>query len=346
VSIKQRVEELPEGIESNDVKELREALWNTQKQLLKQKEKTHILVEASHRGAYEAMLAMGKVPPVPTPKVDTRKGKVEVALWHLTDWQGGKRTADYDSEVMRTRVLRFCEKAKKITDIQRKDHPVKDCTIMFGGDMIEGCQIFPGQAFEIDSTLFGQYVNVSRLMVDVVRFALSVYEKVTVVAEPGNHGKLGSKTDGRYPRGDNADRMTYELSRQILATEKRLTWEDCPEDIQRVQIGNYRALLIHGDEVGRGGFASPMTIVRHADRWASGSYPWEFRDVYIGHYHQTQSWSMANGKGNVYMTGSTESSNLYARDLMAASATPTQKLHFVEPVMGRVTAEYRIWLDH
>jgi hypothetical protein len=33
-------------------------------------------------------------------------------------------------------------------------------------------------------------------------------------------------------------------------------WQDCPEDIQRVEVGNYRALVIHGDEIGRGGFAS------------------------------------------------------------------------------------------
>ncbi len=100
-----------------------------------------------------------------------------------------------------------------------------------------------------------------------------------------------------------------------------------------------------GDEVGRNGFASPMAIVQHANRWRSGAYPWEFRDVYIGHYHTHAEWPMANGQGSVYQTGSTESDNRYAGVMLAASATPSQRLHFVDPDKGRVTAAYKIWLD-
>jgi hypothetical protein len=139
--------------------------------------------------------------------------------------------------------------------------------------------------------------------------------------------------------------MCYELARQLLANDPRVTWQDCPEDIQRVEIGNYRALLIHGDEVGRGGFASPMTLVQHCNRWRSGSYPWDFRDVYIGHYHTHNEWAMANGLGSVYQTGSTESENRYAGVMLASSAIPSQRLHFVDPDKGRVTAAYKVWLD-
>lgn len=333
-------EQAAEIAESAD---LRAALSRTQRALAQSKAKADALVAATITAARDAQLALGRMPAVPTPKVDKRKGG-EVALWHLTDWQGAKVTTSYNSEVMRRRVAQFVEKAKHITDIQRADHPVKDCVIMLGGDMIEGLFNFPSQPFEIDSSLFGQYVAVSRLLAETVRGALSDYERVKVVAEWGNHGRLGSKRDA-VPRADNADRMTYELARQILAGESRLTWEDCPEDVQRVEVGAYRALLMHGDEIGRGGFASPMTIVRHADRWRSGAYPWAFRDIYVGHYHTHAEWPMANGEGAVYQTGSTESDNRYARDTMAASAKPSQRLHFVDPVHGRVSAQYKVFLD-
>lgn len=333
-------EQAAEIAESAD---LRAALSRTQRALAQSKAKADALVAATITAARDAQLALGRMPAVPTPKVDKRKGG-EVALWHLTDWQGAKVTTSYNSEVMRRRVAQFVEKAKHITDIQRADHPVKDCVIMLGGDMIEGLFNFPSQPFEIDSSLFGQYVAVSRLLAETVRGALSDYERVKVVAEWGNHGRLGSKRDA-VPRADNADRMTYELARQILAGESRLTWEDCPEDVQRVEVGAYRALLMHGDEIGRGGFASPMTIVRHADRWRSGAYPWAFRDLYVGHYHTHAEWPMANGEGAVYQTGSTESDNRYARDTMAASAKPSQRLHFVDPVHGRVSAQYKVFLD-
>lgn len=344
MTLKDQFNNLPEGIESQDVKELQAAMIRLQKQLKKAKERNEDLVQATHQAAYDAMIGMGPIAPVEPPAIQKSSKTAEVALWHLTDWQGAKRTTSYDSKIMKKRVMSFAQKAVRITDIHRADHPVKNCTIMFGGDMIEGLFNFPSQVFEVDSTLFEQYVNVSRLAVDVVRFALANYEKVEVVAEWGNHGRIGSKRDA-VPRSDNFDRMCYELARQLLANEKRLTWNDSPEDIQRVQIGNYKALLIHGDEVGRNGFASPGQIVQHANRWRSGAYDWDFRDVYIGHYHTHAEWPMANGLGSVYQTGSTESDNRYAGVMLAASATPSQRLHFVDPQKGRVTAVYKVWLD-
>lgn len=329
--------------EEQALEELRNALRITQKQLAKAKERTTDLVTVTHEAAKQAMLSMGGVPKVTAPTPSGKKKGAEVALWHLSDWQGSKRTTTYNTQVMYDRVKLFCDKAANITEIQRADHPVDECVIMLGGDMVEGLFNFPTQAHEIDGTIFHQYVTVSRLLIDVVRFALATYSKVKVVGEWGNHGRIGSRRDA-VPRSDNLDRMVYELARQLLSDEKRLTWEDSPEDIQRVEIGNYRALLIHGDEVGRGGFSSPMTIVRHVERWQSGAYPWEFRDCFVGHYHTHNEWALANGQGSVYQTGSTESDNRYAGVMLAASAIPSQRLHFVDPVKGRTTAAYKVWL--
>jgi len=312
-------------------------------QLTRAKARTEDLVDAAYAGARDAYLSVAR-PPTAAPKADRRKARPEVALWHLTDWQGHKQTASYDGQVMRQRVSSFWRKAEKITAIQRADHPVRDAVVLFTGDMVEGLFNFPSQAHEIDASLFGQWVSVSELLADTARAALGIYERVTVVGEWGNHGRIGSKRDG-VPRPDNVDRMCYEHARRMLAAEKRLTWEDCPEDIQRVEIGNYRALAIHGDEIGRNGFASPMTIVQHANRWRSGAYPWPFRDVYMGHYHTHADWPLANGEGSVFQTGSTESGNRYAGVMLAASATPSQRLHFVDPEKGRVTAQYKVWLD-
>ena len=330
--------------DEQSLEELRRALQQTQRQLAKAKARTDDLVAATYDAARAAMLAMGPVKPVAARKVSSGKGHPEVALWHLSDWQGAKKTATYNSEVMRERVMLFCDKAETITNIQRKHHPVDECVILFGGDMVEGLFNFPSQAHEIDATLFEQYVTVSRLIMDAVRRACTIYDQVTVIAEWGNHGRIGSKRDG-VPRHDNIDRMCYELARQLLEHQLGLTWDDCPEDIQRVEIGNYRALLIHGDEVGRNGYASPMTIVAHVARWQSGAYPWQFRDCYVGHYHTHAEWPLPNGLGSVYQTGSTESGNRYAGVMLAASATPSQRLHFIDPDRGRVTSAYKVWLD-
>lgn len=331
-----------------EIADLREANRNLQRKMLKSKDKEAQLVEATYQGAKDALISLGRPSPVKLPKESAKAIKnrePEVALWVLGDWQLGKRTVDYDSDVCRERVMKYCEKAAKITSMHREVRPIKKGVVVFGGDMVEGvCFNYPSQPHEIDSTMFTQFVNTSRLLQDVVRFALSVYDEVHVVSEYGNHGRVGSKRDG-LPRSDNIDRMCFHLAMEMLKDEHRLTWKDGPEDIQRLEIGNYRALVIHGDEVGRNGFAAPAGLVRHADRWASGAYPWRFQDLFIHHYHQHQEWGMANGRGHVYMTGSTESSNRYALETMAASAVPSQRLHFVDPIQGRTTAQYQVYLD-
>jgi hypothetical protein len=325
------------------VEDLRRALENTQRQLAKQKARTDELVAATQTAAREAVLATGGVK-LPARRTRSKKRGAEVALWHLTDWQGAKVTPSYNSQVMRDRVLRFCDKAARLAEIQRADHPVDDLVILFGGDMIEGLFNFPTQPYEIDATLFGQYVTVSKLMTEVVQFALSEFSSLKVIAEWGNHGRLGSKRDA-VPRSDNADRMTYELARSLVNTDPRVTWEDCPEDIQRVEIGNYRALSIHGDELGRNGHVSAGGLMQAATRWASGAYDWDFRDVFVGHYHVHCEYALPNGRGAIYQTGSTESENRYASVSLAASAIPSQRVHFVDPVAGRTTAQFKVWVD-
>lgn len=327
-----------------EAEELRKVVSDLEARLRRAKARTEDLVKATLDGARSAMIALGPITPVTPPAADRRKSTAEIALWHLTDWQGAKVTTTYNSQVMQDRVARFCERATRLTEIQRADHPVRKGVILFGGDMQEGLFNFPAQPFQVDATLFGQFIRVARLEAQVVRHALSLYDEVEVWATWGNHGRFGSKR-AVVPESDNLDRMIGQLAREQLAGETRLTWhEDEQRQQQQVQIGNYRALLIHGDEIGRNGYASPATIVGHVAKWKSGAWPWPFQDTYMGHYHNHQEWSLPDGRGAVYMTGAPESDNRYARDTMAAAALPSQRLHFVEPDAGLVTAQYKVWV--
>lgn len=334
-------DELREFEQADEVVRLRDAATTLSRQLVEAKQRSAALVKAVSDAAYAAALVVGVRQPT-APGRDGRTKGAEVALWHMTDWQGAKVTTSYNSAVMRERVLGFAHKAVAITNIQRADHPVKDCAVLLGGDLVEGLFNFPTQPFEVDATLFEQYVTVAMLIVDVVTVALENYERVTVVSEWGNHGRMGSKRDA-IPRSDNIDRMVYELARRLSKNE-RLTWEDSAEDIQRVEIGNYRALLMHGDEVGRAGYASPTQWIQHGNRWRAGAYDWDFLDIYLGHYHRHAQEGLSDGVGAIYWTGSTESDNRYARDSMAASGSPSQRLHFIDPDRGRVSAIYQVWL--
>jgi hypothetical protein len=328
------------------ISDLEDALGRSNKALVRAKEKTDRMVEAALQGAHDAAIARWSDEPIVARVDSSASGKPEAALWHMTDWQGSKKTTSYNSQVMEERIMAFCGKAVAITEIQRAHHPVDDCAIAFGGDMIEGLFNFPTQPFEVDATIFKQFVTVAALIERVIRLALEHYNTVTVVAEWGNHGRMGSKRDA-IPRSDNIDRMVYELARQNLKNEPRVIWDEHhgEEDIQHLEIGNYRALVIHGDEIGRNGFASPAAFMQAAVSWQSGAHDWPFRDIYVGHYHQHAEYPFRNGLGSLFYTGSTESDNRYASVSMAASARPSQRLHFIDPDKGLVTAQYKIYLD-
>lgn len=326
-----------------EVEELRSALRTAQAATARAKSKTADLIDAVVQSAHDAYLSLGRPKPISAPARDKRKGHAEVALWHLTDWQTGKKTVSYDMATMDVRVRQFVEKALSITNLQRAHHPVRECHILFGGDMVENTTIFPGQAWEVEAATFAQMFTAADTMEAVVRSALENFDRVSVTAEPGNHGRVGSKRDG-VPRGDNWDRVLYRVVEDRFKGEKRLSWTCEDHWHQRFEIGNYRGVLVHGDEFkGFGGQIPMYGILRKVNSWKSGVLP-AFDDCYVGHYHNSNDLALAAG-GEVFMTGSTESDNEFAREFVAASATPSQRLHFVRPDKGLVTAKYKIALS-
>jgi hypothetical protein len=77
--------------------------------------------------------------------------------------------------------------------------------------------------------------------------------------------------------------------------------------------------------------------------YASGAVE-PFRDAYVGHWHREEELSLPNG-GTVFLTGSPESGNEYARQHMGATGLPSQRLNIVDADAGRVVSRHRLWLD-
>lgn len=327
-----------------EIADLRRALKTAQASEYKAKRKNEELVEAVYKAAYDAGIATGRGVPgkQKPPAKDPRKGKGETALVHATDWQLGKKTVSYGITTCGARMDQMISKVEELTTIQRSHHPVRDITLLFGGDMVEGITIFPGQAWEVEAHLFEQLFESARIMEKMVRTFSGMFENVNVVCEFGNHGRLGRK--GELPSGDNIDAMAYRIAQDRTKEVKNVSWQMSNDWYQIVTIGNYKALLVHGDEIKSfGGNTPAFGILRKANAWATGVVE-DFQDVYMGHWHTPMALTMANG-GRVFVTGSPESGNEYAREFVAAVGRPSQRVHFVDPDKGRVTAEYVIWLD-
>ncbi len=301
------------------------------------------------------------IPPVPKVKKVTKaleSREVEVAVATIADIQLGKVTPDYNSEVAEERMELYAEKVLHLIELHRGVSPVNKAQIWMLGDIVEGEDIFPGQQWLIDSSLYAQAMqNGPRILANFVRRILASVDEVDVLGVIGNHGNLGRK--GTYHPETNTDRMAYFVTRTLLEPEieaGRLTWYHAEPGNSGdrgwnalAEIGNYSSLLVHGNQF-KGSLGVPWYGIRKkVMAWSvmanNPKLPFpQFQDLAFGHWHQPITWTI-NGIG-VRGSGSPESFNDYAAEELAGMSRPSQRMMFVDPIGGHVTAEYpEIWLD-
>jgi hypothetical protein len=309
---------------------------------------------ATVREAVEESINRIEIAPVPLPlesvtravRGDDMAAGCEYAVALLSDLQTGKLTPDYNSDVAAERVARYADKIIELSRIQEKDHPVRHCMVPLLGDVVEGVDIFPGQQWLIDSTLYAQIFNTTPvILADFCRKLLTHFDTVTVYAVDGNHGRIARR--GTFGPEDNADKMVYRVLELLLRDEPRfrLIMRDPAGErnwYQVMELGAYKALLIHGDQIrGHSGFPW-YGLGKKVQGWASGGLgpDSDFQDVLMGHWHQLARIPL--NQRSVWVNGSTESTNTYAAENLAAQSEPSQWLLFVDPVKGRVTASYGV----
>lgn len=330
-----------------ELAELRRTIRGLEQRLAKAKAKTEDLVDAVERGAKEAALIQGVAPPVPRPKPDRRTRGDVVAMLLCTDWHFGKHTPSFNTEIAAQRIVGLADGVDSITQIERGAHPVREMHALLAGDFVENTGIFPGQVYEVDSTTFQQMFAASAATEELLRRLLATFPTVHVWEQSGNHGRIGKKGD--YPRSDNLDLLVYRLARERLKSyeqQARLVWHPASSWFTLVEVGEYRALLVHGDQIKSfGGNVPAFGITRKGNAWATGVLGVEFLDILMGHFHQPLVVPLAKGPGRTFVNPSIESDSAYAQEFVAANGAPGQRLHYVNPRRGRITSEHVVWLD-
>jgi hypothetical protein len=329
------------------IRELEEALKRTERSLAKAKAKTGDLVQAVYQGAHDASLISGAASVPKRPKRSARKQSAEVALLHLTDTHIGAVTSSYDTMVAERRILETIEKTIRLAEIQRKDHAITECVVILGGDLIEQTGQFPHQAWAVDASTFQQLFDAARIIESAILGLADHFEHVTVYLTPGNHGRVG-RGKGRqsldYESDTNWDRIVGRIIGERITHDERIKWVFPDSWYSIIEIGEYRALAHHGDTIRSfGGNIPAYGILKKHLAWASGVMP-KFQDAYVGHFHTPMQLAMNNG-GRIFVTPSLVSDSGYAKEFVAATSLPAQRLHFVDPRRGRVTAEYLVWVD-
>ena len=328
--------------ENDALIELRAAHNRVLRQLNKAQLSRDEMAEAVYRAAKDAAASM-HIPQVAAPKADKRKKQDETAVLILGDWQLGKITPTYNSDIAAARIDLLAEKVLKLVEIQRADHPVRHLRILCVGDLVEGEDIFPGQQHLIDAGLYGQLFRGGEILANLVRKMSAAFESVRVISVIGNHGRLSRR--GVFRPESNADAMMIRIAKMAAGDDKRVQWVEPFTQGERhwyatEEIQGQQWFLFHGDQVG-GGFAGfPWYgFGKKLLAWQLSVAP--FRYSVSGHFH-TPVRMYLNGITH-WGSGSTESGNTYAAETLAASGEPSQWLIFAHP--EGISAEYLVRLD-
>lgn len=336
--------------------ELRDALRTALRALDDSKRSKQELVDAVYRAARDAASAFD-VPDVPKPAADRRRSNPLTAISTIGDWQFAKVTPSYSSDVAEQRITVYADELLKDVAEIRRTGPVRDLRIWALGDIVEGELIFPGQAHQIDASLYEQVFRAGAVMRDFIRRMAGSFDRVDVVGIIGNHGALGGRSRRDYNPETNADRFLYRHVAEVLEAKspKSLASFTIPQGFGESswyhvdRVGNYGSLLFHGYNLrGHAGFPW-YGLGKKVGGWALGAIE-EFRiadegdlDVDFGHFHQPTRVTL--NRVTARCVGSPESHNTFAQEQLAAVGRPSQGLRFVDPVAGRVTWERTIWLD-
>jgi|TARA_R110000824_G_scaffold90756_2_gene221391 hypothetical protein len=320
------IEDWADGIdiESNTIKRLRTEIRKLCRKIEKQQTTDCLLLKAVREHA-------SKFKPAKKLKAPKYKATKEEAWLCLSDWQIGKVTSTYNSEIAVKRIQKMTEEVKKILIA---DKPAV-LHIILQGDMVEGEDIFPGQPFEIDSTLYQQALKTApELMAHVITELASVVKKVKVAGVHGNHGRSGRKNSGAA-RSSNWDLVSYEMTR-LLCDNVGLgntEWDLTTHWYVMQTVAGHGIMCIHGDQIG-GGSPIPLAgIFKKAQGWRMNIPDWKY--LSLGHFH-THASGVLNRDLYFFLSGSPESDNEFAAECLAQGGAAMQRLCFFTKEHGMV----------
>ncbi len=287
-------------------------------------------------------------------------GVEEIAIAHLSDTQLGKQTLSYDSVIGAQRCMEFARKVVEITQVRRGGAKIENLRFYLGGDMVEGeYGNYPSQPYDIDSSVIRQAMRTCPdIFEGLIYYFLKYFKKIHIIGVPGNHGRGASRHQTRNLE-TNWDRVSYwSLYDRLMGSEvkkksgllskrdkemaKRLTW-DIPEGDQFWAIDRvwgWGNLVVHGDQI-RGWAGIPFYGVQKKSSGWADTMPRDWDNLFFGHFHTYAAGTINYRKW--FCNGTTESSNSYALEALAAAGVPSQRLLFMTKKNG-VISDHQVFL--
>lgn len=209
-----------------------------------------------------------------------------VISWN--DWQTGKLAGGGTPALAERLDGCFDAVHERARELRRIGRNLGQLVIIGGGDMIEGCTIFPNQPFEIDTDRRGQIRNTVTLGLEGLDRLAPLFERVLVLVVGGNHGE--HRINGnRTSRHDNDDCAVFEHMAVAAARDSRLGHVDFviaqDEPAKTADVNGWIIGTTHGHVFGR----NVTGVEQRAWNWyrnqAAGRQPAGDCDVLVTHHY-------------------------------------------------------------
>lgn len=240
---------------------------------------------------------LAKVRAQTTPEIEALEAGPDTFVISFNDWQFGKKTRQGKTEDTIRIVTRAVESAKeRIAQLEAAGYRFSELIVIFGGDLVEGCTIYPNMAFSLEMGRRQQIEGCISLGLTILDELAPLFDKVQVLGVRGNHGE--NRIDGNKTTAEDND-DTHVVAMMKLAAQRDVELKHVEFIIADDEAGvwtetsqGWKIGTTHGDVYGKG--VSGATTERKVNTWyknmAAGRDPLGLVDVLITHhYHHRQS---------------------------------------------------------
>jgi hypothetical protein len=245
------------------------------------------------------------------PNLYNKTGGVEstfVLDW--ADWQYAKMEMGGTQGLIERLNDSFNLAVQRIQELRMIGRNLEELVIIGGGDMVEGCVIYPNQSYEIDGNRREQVRGVATMILEGITKLAPHFESVRVVVAPGNHGEhriAGNRTT----IGDNDDLLVFEIAEMACNVHpdlQHVKFEIAEKEISvTTKIFDWTYGVTHGDIYGKtGGTGIRNKVFNWFKTMAANRHPIGQSDVLVTHHFHhdaLEDWGMTIWVQNPTMDG-------------------------------------------
>jgi len=257
----------------------------------------------------------------------------------------------YNKEKLITQLENLKKALVTISIKQLAEYPLLKIHAL--GDLIDGINIYKGQAFQQDMYLTQQYYYIAELISTLLIELLQLYTKIEISCVPGNHGRIGRK--GESPQEDNFEYMWYRHMKEKMQNYREPTHENGYRQIvwnisetwwMLDKTYDKTSLLFHGDGI-RSWNSIPYYGIDRADAKYTKLLARQ-KNIYqileLGHFHSLS--ILPTPTGHTMINGCFVGGSMLALKDMVTTSEPAQLFFGIHKDLPSVNWWHPIYLDY